>query len=171
MEPTTLAAQATTTIITSKQLLEHWQAHRRLTRKVIEAFPEEKLFTYSVGAMRPFSDLVIEMLDMAVPGIAGVVTGHWQTINEMSHVNGVSKPASKAELLEQWDETTEKLNILWHQIPESRFQEKDVAFGLYEGTVYSFVFYFIDNEIHHRGQGYVYLRSLGIEPPAFWDRQ
>jgi hypothetical protein len=23
--------------------------------------------------------------------------------------------------------------------------------------------YFIDNEIHHRGQGYVYLRGLGIE--------
>ncbi|MGZ5248500.1 MAG: DinB family protein [Flavitalea sp.] len=32
------------------------------------------------------------------------------------------------------------------------------------------MFYFIDNEIHHRGQGYVYLRSLGIEPPFFWDR-
>ena len=28
----------------------------------------------------------------------------------------------------------------------------------------------IDNEIHHRGQGYVYLRALGIEPPAFYDR-
>ncbi|WP_367868755.1 DinB family protein [Pedobacter sp. WC2423] len=28
----------------------------------------------------------------------------------------------------------------------------------------------MDNEIHHRGQGYVYLRSLGIEPPFFWDR-
>jgi uncharacterized damage-inducible protein DinB len=30
--------------------------------------------------------------------------------------------------------------------------------------------YWIDNEIHHRGQGYVYLRALGIEPPAFYDR-
>jgi uncharacterized damage-inducible protein DinB len=30
--------------------------------------------------------------------------------------------------------------------------------------------YAIDNEVHHRGQGYVYLRSLGIEPPAFYDR-
>jgi len=27
-----------------------------------------------------------------------------------------------------------------------------------------------DNEIHHRGQGYVYLRSLGTEPPPFWER-
>ncbi len=32
------------------------------------------------------------------------------------------------------------------------------------------VLYFIDNEIHHHGQGTVYLRALGIGPPAFWDR-
>ena len=42
-------------------------------------------------------------------------------------------------------------------------------FGEYESTVRWSIFYFINNEIHHRGQGYVYLRSLGIEPPAFWD--
>jgi uncharacterized damage-inducible protein DinB len=29
---------------------------------------------------------------------------------------------------------------------------------------------FIDNEVHHRGQGYVYLRALGVEPPPFWER-
>jgi len=30
---------------------------------------------------------------------------------------------------------------------------------------------FVDNEIHHRGQGYVYLRSLGITPPGFYERE
>ena len=30
--------------------------------------------------------------------------------------------------------------------------------------------YWIDNEVHHRGQAYVYLRALGIEPPPFYDR-
>ena len=29
----------TAQVITSSQLLEHWQGHRRVTRKVIEAFP------------------------------------------------------------------------------------------------------------------------------------
>ena len=32
------------------------------------------------------------------------------------------------------------------------------------------VSHWIDNEIHHRGQAYVYLRALGIEPPHFWER-
>ena len=160
----------TATIISSEALLEHWQGHRRLTRKLLAAFPEEQLFTYSVGGMRPFSELVTEMIDMAVPGILGAVTGQWQKIEEMSHTSGRAKPSTKQQLLDSWDETTGKLNALWPQIPPQRFAENDLAFGQYEGTILSFILYFIDNEIHHRGQGYVYLRSLGIEPPAFWDR-
>jgi uncharacterized damage-inducible protein DinB len=35
---------------------------------------------------------------------------------------------------------------------------------------YAMFLYAIDNEIHHRGQGYVYLRALGIEPPPFYER-
>ena len=155
-------------VITPEALLEHWQGHRKLTRKMIEAFPEDKLFTYSVGGMRPFSELVLEMLGMAVPGIKGIITGKWQTYDEA--FAETAAPASKKELLERWDETTEALNALWPQIPPHRFQETDTAFGQWEGTGYFFIFYFIDNEIHHRGQAYVYLRSLNIEPPAFWDR-
>jgi uncharacterized damage-inducible protein DinB len=45
------------------------------------------------------------------------------------------------------------------------------GFGMkYPGVVHDLILYVIDNEIHHRGQGYVYLRALGIEPPAFYDR-
>lgn len=170
MEQIIAKKETATVVITPKELLEHWQGHRRLTRKMIEAFPESELFTYSIGGMRPFAELVTEMLDMAVPGLLGIVTGHWQTIDQMVHVNGRAKAETKEALLAQWDDTTEKMNALWQQIPAERFQEKDMAFGQYEGTIYSFLFYFIDNEIHHRGQAYVYLRSLGIEPPAFWDR-
>ena len=43
-----------TTVITAEELLEHWQGHRRLTRRVIEAFPDDQLFSFAVGGMRPF---------------------------------------------------------------------------------------------------------------------
>ena len=43
-------------------------------------------------------------------------------------------------------------------------------FGQYPGVLHDLILYVIDNEIHHRGQGYVYLRALGIEPPPFYDR-
>jgi len=155
-------------VISPEQLLKHWQEHRGVTRKTIEAFPEDKLYNYAVGGMRPFATLVMEMLGMAVPGVKGVVTGEWE--NPGSSFSSPAPPTKK-ELLALWDETTEKINELWPQIPPHRFQEVDLAFGVYKAPLRFVIFYWIDNEIHHRGQGYVYLRSLGIEPPAFWDRQ
>ena len=152
------------TVFSTQELLKHWQGHRGLTRKMIVAFPEDKLFTYSIGGMRPFADLVYEFLGMAVPGLNGMITGKWEKWADAEKVN------TKDELLALWDHATAEINRLWPNIPPHRFEEQDVAFGQWPGTGTSFLFYYIDNEIHHRGQGYVYLRSLGIEPPAFWDR-
>ena len=38
------------------------------------------------------------------------------------------------------------------------------------GILHDLILYVIDNEVHHRGQGYVYLRAMGIEPPPFYER-
>jgi hypothetical protein len=65
--------------ITPEALLEHWQGHRRLTRRVIEAFPEDQLFSFSVGSMRPFGALALEILSMSAPMASGVATGEWNT--------------------------------------------------------------------------------------------
>ena len=150
-------------IITSQQFLEHWQGHRALTRRVIDAFPEDKLFTYTVGGMRPFSTLAMEFVAMAVPTLNGVITGTWAEFAEQ-------KATTKAELLKLWDESTAQINALWPTIPAARFQEVDTAFGRWTMPIYDLLLYVRDNEIHHRGQGYVYLRALGIEPPHFWER-
>lgn len=163
MEKDLQTQTALTTTIPADALLDHWQGHRRLTRKFIEVFPEDKLFTHSIGGMRPFSELVLEFLGMAVPGMKGVVTGKWEYYTP-------EKATSKKELLDRWDETTDEINKLWAEVQPERFLETDVSFGQWPGTIYFFIFYWIDNEIHHRGQASVYLRSLGIEPPAFWDR-
>jgi uncharacterized damage-inducible protein DinB len=150
-------------IITPAALLSHWQGHRKLTRRVIEAFPEDQLFSYSVGGMRPFGEMALELLSMAAPMARGVATGEWSTSFDR-------KPVPRAELLKEWDASTAEIDRLWSQIPPERFQEKLTAFGQYEGIVHDLLLYVIDNEIHHRGQGYVYLRALGIEPPHFWER-
>jgi uncharacterized damage-inducible protein DinB len=148
--------------MTSQQFLEHWQGHRTLTRRVIDAFPEDKLFTYSIGGMRTFAAFALEFIGMAVPTLKGVITGEW--------AQAEPKATTKAELLRLWDDTTEQVNALWPKIPAARFQEVDTAFGQWKMPIYEILLYIRDNEIHHRGQGYVYLRSLGIEPPHFWER-
>jgi hypothetical protein len=155
---------ASANVITAEALLENWQGHRRLTRRVIEAFPEDKLFQFSVGGMRPFAEMAWEFIRMAVPIAEGVATGKWKEFG------GGSKPTSKAEILMLWDLQTAQLNEIFPTIPPHRFSEVDKAFGQWEGAGVATIQYAIDNEIHHRGQGYVYLRALGIEPPHFWER-
>jgi len=148
----------------SAQALEHWQGHRRLTRRVIEAFPDEHLFSFSLGGMRPFGEMAAELVRMAAPLVEGAATGEWREYGE------AELPRDKAGLLALWDQDTAKLNELWAKVTPARLQEEDVAFGQWPGTVLSLVQYAIDNEIHHRAQGYVYLRALGVEPPPFWER-
>lgn len=150
-------------VITAESLFKSWQGHRRLTRKTIEAFPEDKLYQFSLGGMRPFAEMAWEFIRMAVPIVKGVSTGQWEEYKG-------SKPATKTELLRMWDEQTVQLDELFPKIPPHRFSEVDKAFGQWESPGIVTIQYAIDNEIHHRGQGYVYLRALGIEPPPFWER-
>ncbi|MCA1586879.1 MAG: DinB family protein [Acidobacteria bacterium] len=152
-----------TPFITPDALLAHWQGHRRLTRRVLDAFPDDKLLSFSLGGMRPFGELAMEMITMTVPMVRGAVAGDWNAATSR-------EPRPKHELLRLWDESTEQLNVLWPQIPAPRFQETLTAFGQYTDVLHNLILYVIDNEIHHRAQGYVYLRGLGIEPPAFYDR-
>ena len=152
-----------TTFIPTDALLAHWQGHRRLTRRVIDAFPDDKLFTFSVGGMRPFGALAMELISLAVPMLRGALSGDW-------NAQGNRDERPKQEVLRLWDESTEQLNSLWSQIPPQRFGETLTAFGQFPGVFHDHILYVIDNEVHHRGQGYVYLRALGIEPPPFYER-
>ncbi len=152
-------------VITPAELLKHWQGHRALTRRTIEAFPEKEFFEFSIGGMRTFAAITMELIGIGVPAVREVISGTATELNEhFEHGN------KKENILKQWDKDTEALNELLPQIPEEKFHEVIKLFGKYEGTVWSSLFYAIDNEIHHRAQGYVYLRALGIEPPPFWDR-
>ena len=151
-------------ILTHEQLLEYWQGHRRLTCRTIEAFPDNTSFaTFSVGEMRPFAKLVNEFFSMSVPTLVGIVTREWK-------MGQHSPPTTRAEALERWDTDTARIDSLWPRIPEGRLQETEATFSGYETRLNDLLFYVIDNEVHHRGQGYVYLRALGVTPPQFPDR-
>lgn len=152
--------------LSSAQLLKHWQGHRNLTKRVIETFPEQELFEFSIGGMRPFSALAVELLSIGGPALKEIVANeHSDTYAESFH------PTTKAEILKKWDEETKVIDEYFPQISEERFQEIFNLFGQFEFPIYENILYFVDNEIHHRGQGYVYLRALGIEPPFFWERR
>ena len=151
-------------IITSEALLKHWQGHRALTRRVIEAFPEQDFFNFSIGGLRTMAQLTNEFLSMEAPGLKAIVSREESPYTEHGNFK------TKAEYLGRWDKDTETINEYWTKLKPEDFAQTFKLFGQYEFPVIQNIFYFIDNEIHHRGQGYVYLRALGITPPFFWDR-
>ena len=165
MEALNQQTETTKQVISKNELLEHWQGHRLLTRRVIQAFPEKDFFEFSIGGMRPMAELAMELLGIAAPGLREIINpGTTELQEHFDHGN------RKEKILEKWDEETKLINKLWEQVPLEKFHKHQKIFGQYEGTGISHILYFIDNEIHHRGQGYVYLRALGIEPPFFWER-
>lgn len=165
METTMKVENQTKTFISPEDLLGNYLGHRGLTRRVIEAFPEEEFFNFSIGGMRPFAEMVMELLGIAGPGVQQIATGETPEFKE--HFDHQYK---KENILKLWDEATEQIKEYWPQIPADKWHEPIKLFGQWDFPVYFQICYFVDNEIHHRGQGYVYLRALGIEPPAFYER-
>jgi len=100
----------------------------------------------------------------AAPTAGGIATGGWETSFDRD-------PLPKAELLRKWDADTEEIARYWKDIDAARLGETMTAFGQWPGIAHDLLLYVIENEVHHRGQGYVYLRALGIEPPPFWERE
>jgi uncharacterized damage-inducible protein DinB len=151
-------------VLDSDQLLSHLQGHRRLTRKTIAAFPADQFMTFAVGGMRPFGGIVRELLAMAGPFVKAFATDEWGAWDEDR------SPIAHAEALTRWDENTALIDAHWPGLVARGFTREITIFGQWPGTVRSHLFYMLDNEIHHRAQGFTYLRALGIEPPPFWER-
>lgn len=154
------------TLLDPAGLLELLEGNRRLTLRVIEAFPEEALFRYRpVEALRPFAEMVAEVLDLEAGYMRGIATGEWV------HEPACAGVRTKADLLEACARVRGRTRELWPRITVERLLqvEPDPFFGGPQSHLERLV-YALENEIHHRGQGYVYLRLLGVEPPAFWER-
>jgi uncharacterized damage-inducible protein DinB len=150
-------------LLTLEQFYTHWQGHRKLTLRTIEAFPEEKLFSYNVEPMRTFGEIAKEIMGVEAYTLNGIISGEWVWKQNEVITN---KELLLAGFL-QMEKTTKEL---WSKLTLERLQtvEKD-GWGMTSANR-DRLLYMIDNEIHHRAQGYVYLRSLGVEPPAFYER-
>ena len=148
-------------ILSTPQFLAHWQGHRHLTRRAIEAFPEDQLFRFSIGGMRPFVAMAWEIQQVSEYTLTAMRTGDW-AMPDWS----VGNPSDRAELLGAWDTLTARIAAKLPTVDPAFFaQMHTLPWGEMSG--WQAAVYTIDNEIHHRGQGYVYLRALGITPPEF----
>ena len=86
-------------VITPAGFLEHWQGHRRLTRGMIQAFPGDQLFSFSVGSLRPFGELAMEMISTGAP---------WSGASLRANGTGSQQREARAAggMLRLWDDST-----------------------------------------------------------------
>lgn len=152
--------------LTPELLLAHWLGHRRLTRRVIEAFPEDALFGFTLAGMRSFGAMMDEVGRFHVPVLQGAVDGAWRWPAR----GEPDPPPVRDRLLADRDRDDAALAELLPRVPGARFLEEREPLPGRREPVVATLLYFLDNEIHHRGQGTVYLRALGIEPPPFYRR-
>lgn len=144
--------------------LAEWLGHRRLTCRVLEAFPEDQLFTFTPAPpMRSFGEMAWEIHGVTTYTLNGLVTETW------GEPRWGKFPQNREALLTAWDDLSARIAMELPSVPPTRYaEEKELAWG--PMTALTAVRGVLENEIHHRGQGYVYLRALNIAPPDFWAR-
>lgn len=152
--------------LTKNDFFEILEGNRRLTMRVVEAFPEDQLFNYTPDEkLRPFAEMVKEIMNIENGYMRGIALDKWEYQNLFEGVT------TKENLIKISNEIREETRKMWAEMPEERLEivVKDSFFGP-EQSHFARLQYALENEIHHRGQGYTYLRILGIEPPEFYVR-
>jgi uncharacterized damage-inducible protein DinB len=151
-------------MLDDQQFLAFYLGHRRLTRKTLAAFPADQFESFSIGGMRAVGVIARELVSMGAPVITGLATDAWGTWSDDR------SPLTQDAALAAWDEATPVIEQHWPAVVARGFDRNTTLYGQWPGTTRTHLLYLLDNETHHRGQLYAYLRALGIEPPAFWER-
>lgn len=155
-----------TDLLTPAQLQEILEENRRLTVRTLQAFPEQELFSYAAPSMRTAAELFKEIIELQRAFVRGIATGEWVYGDTTNAV------ATKTGLLEAFAALRSQTVAWWEKITADRLLAvEDDGFGFWAPRAnLTRLIYALENENHHRGQVYVYLRQLGVEPPVYYER-
>ena len=143
-----------------------WEENRHLTDKVASALNESEALDKSpVPGMRSFRKLLLEIWGIERVYARGLAFEDWKFEFLPEYYN----TCPIEELFALGRQVREETRRLWPVITEEALiKERPTPFeGHPVGRAIEWLTYALENEIHHRAQGYVYLRLLGLEPPAF----
>jgi uncharacterized damage-inducible protein DinB len=138
-------------------IIKYWNNVRQLTLKVLEQFPEDKLAFRPTPAVRSVVEQFDHILAVELYTRKGVISDIWDSVPPP----GYSDKNTLSEMLRtEHEKTSQMLRVLPTKGLNKRYQTK---FGTL--TCEGLIYVAIDEEIHHRGNLYVYLRLLDIVPP------
>ena len=145
--------------MTRNAVLKYWENVRKLTLKVFDLFPHDKFGYRPVDTVRSVAEQFDHILICELYSRIGMLTGVW----DMAPFSG-ERDISRETLREKLYKENKKTLGLLRMLPEGQFIKiYNTPFGTISGE--TIVYETIDEEIHHRGNLYTYLRLLGIAPP------
>lgn len=151
-------------LLTPESLWSHWEGHRRLTLRTVEAYPEDQFSSFSAGGMRTFAGLMAEIINVEDSVMTGLKTGRWAWEPAYTGLIG------KGDMLKAFGQVRERTEEIYPTLTAEKLQAVETDGWGVQSSNLERLWYALDNEIHHRAQTYVYLRLLGVEPPAFYER-
>lgn len=150
------------------EFLRQWEDNRALTLRVARAFPAGSLLDFAPTApLRPFAAMLDEIARIELAYVRGLAEDIWKW--DPADPPRATDAAGAIALAEEVRAYTRRV---WEGISADTLLSvrHDPFFFGATRRPYDWLFYCLENEIHHRGQAYTYLRLLGQEPPPFWER-
>lgn len=140
-------------------ILRYWSNVRQLTIKLLDEFPRESFDYRPAPEIMTVSQLFKHILKVEIYIRNGFLDNQWDTPDELG-----SNMFEKELLRDRLKVENQKTMQILAEVPDGRFMKiRETPFGKVSGEILLLVA--IDEEIHHRGNLYTYLRCLGKVPP------
>lgn len=146
-----------------RDFFEFWNDSFRITRATIECFPESVLGDVLVRGLRPPGELFAHIF-AHVNGVFNACVRRELLESELSQIPADVDLLKTASLLRYARRTME--GILAQGSMEAKLWKEHISTPWGEVSVQNLCIASFAHEVHHRGQLFVMLRLLGIEPPA-----
>ena len=145
--------------MTKKEILKYWENVRMLTLKLLDRFPEQQFGFRPANNVRSVAELFDHVLAVELYARKGLIENVWGPVP----TPGLGM-TEKALLRDALSEEHAATIAMLRSLPEKSFSQLyNTPFGKLTGE--GMIYLALDEEIHHRGNLYTYLRILGIEPP------
>jgi uncharacterized damage-inducible protein DinB len=142
-----------------KIILRYWHNVRGLTLRLLDEFPPDSFDYRPASEIMTVSQQFKHIIQVELLIRRGFLENDWQKSPDSS-VNLFEKDTIRDKLKNEHRKTMALLS----EIPDGKFmQVRPTPFGEISGEI--LIQAAIDEEIHHRGNLYVYLRCLNKIPP------
>ncbi|MDO7487375.1 DinB family protein [Peribacillus frigoritolerans] len=122
-------------VLSKEGLLNILEGNRRLTLRVVEAFPEEELFHYTpAGKLRPFAEMVKEVMNIETGYMRGIALGIWEFPDSFSVIS------TKEDLVSACEAVRDETRKLWEEMTDETLGvvEKDPFSVPHKATLIDF---------------------------------